>query len=245
MSENNDERRVCDCLRAKHEHGTRESYISCKCRCPECREAATLAARRFERQKVYGRSKAHQVDAEPARKHLKRLRRRGWGIRAVSKETGVSKSTLQRVLYGTPSKGIRNTKTVKAELSERILAFTPIATRKKYADTKIELTDSTGSRRRIQALMARGYSLPVLAIEDGSKSDKFKRVLASQRVLATTADEISRLYDKLWDKNPPSRTVGERISIGMSKKLAADNGWLPPMAWDDDEIDNPKGKAVA
>jgi hypothetical protein len=245
MPKNNDERRVCNCPRVKHEHGTRASYITCECRCAECREAATKAANRFERQKVYGRSKAHQVDAEPARKHLKRLRRRGWGIRAVSKEIAVSKSTLQRVLYGTPSKGIRNTKTVKAEISERILAFTPIATRKKYADTKIELTDSTGSQRRIQALMVRGYSLPALAAESGKTSGNFKLILASKRVLVTTADEISRLYDRLWDKNPPANTVGERISIGMAKRFALGNGWLPPMAWDDDEIDDPKGKAVA
>lgn len=243
MPENNDERRECDCPRVKHEHGTRSSYVTCKCRCDECREAARKDARQYEKQIAYGRSKAHQVDAEPARKHLKRLLRRGWGIRLVAQETGVGVSTLQRVLYGHPSKGVKVAKTVKAESSEKILGFTPIARRKGYAGTKVELTDATGSRRRLQGLMVQGFSVPLLAKISGKSSSTLQKAFSVDALRVETAEAICRLYDDLWDKAAPETTAREKTSVTLAKRHAAANGWLPPMAWDDDRIDDPKYNA--
>jgi len=49
-----------------------------------------------------------------------------------------------------------------------------------------------------------------------------------------TADNVRRVYDELWDKPGPSRISAQR---------AAKRGWVPPLAWDDDTIDDPAAVA--
>lgn len=226
----------CRCPKAKHQHGTPQCYRSCGCREQECRDAEATAVRNLRKQKAYGRSTNHQVDATPVRQHLDRLIRRGWGVRAISKETGISLDVLSNIVYG------RNAvlpTTLRAGTADQILAFTPIATRSKFDGTDTENTDATGSRRRLQALVSLGFSLHLLAGHAGRSHSSFKAILARDRIRVSTANEIKALYDQLWDKQPLPETPAEKQSVTMAKKAAQKNGWLPPMMWDDDHIDDP------
>jgi hypothetical protein len=47
------------------------------------------------------------------------------------------------------------------------------------------------------------------------------------------------VYDQLWDKEPPRGTRYERSNATAASRWAKSNGWVPPLAWDDDTIDNP------
>lgn len=89
---------------------------------------------------------------------------------------------------------------------------------------------SIGSARRLQALAAIGWPLRELADRLGVT---FKRVYAVPRhplITVRNARKIRAVYDELWDKPGPSpRTV----SISRLK------GYPPPLAWDDDTIDDP------
>lgn len=95
--------------------------------------------------------------------------------------------------------------------------------------------DATGARRRLQALMTLGYTATQLGRSAGVSRYVIHDIIETQRLvqrgkLALVAD----LYDELWDAPPPANQ-GQRYVSNM----AARRGWAPPMAWDDDTIDDP------
>src|SRR5260370_105288 len=58
-------------------------------------------------------------------------------------------------------------------------------------------------------------------------------------VAAAAARRVRKLYDKLWDQPPGEATRGQRISAAKARGHAARHNWPPPLAWDDDTIDDP------
>jgi hypothetical protein len=48
-----------------------------------------------------------------------------------------------------------------------------------------------------------------------------------------------RAYEALWDRRPPEDTEDERARAEAMRARANARGWALPMAWDDDEIDDP------
>lgn len=104
--------------------------------------------------------------------------------------------------------------------------------------------DATGTRRRLQALMRCGYSLPVLAARLGCSRQELRRKLHERgTVTAATARAVADLYDDLWDQPPPGSSRQEKCSASRSRNYARERGWPPPAAWDDDPgphfIDDP------
>lgn len=49
-------------------------------------------------------------------------------------------------------------------------------------------------------------------------------------------------YEQLWDQSPPCATVEDREVAQAAAAHARQRGWAPPMAWDDDQIDQPDSK---
>lgn len=231
----------CRCT-VQHHHGTHQCYRTCGCREQECKDASAAELRAARRRRNYGTSTTHLVDAAPVRKHVQKLFKRGWSVRAISKETGVSQSVLNVLLYGSNGK---QSATVRAGTAEKLLAFKPPFDRKNRQGTRIETVNAIGSQRRLQALVTLGFSLNWLAEYAGYGRSYFKAVLATGTIALTTADVVSDLYERLWNKQPLPETRAQKQSVTYSKRFAKANGWLPPMAWDDDQIDNPKYRAVA
>jgi hypothetical protein len=100
--------------------------------------------------------------------------------------------------------------------------------------------DATGTRRRLRALCAAGWSGPALAERLGMEPSGLYLTLTSRALVrAATARAVRALYDELWDEPPPQGTRSERISAAKARGHAARMGWPPPMAWDDDAIDDP------
>lgn len=101
--------------------------------------------------------------------------------------------------------------------------------------------DVTGSRRRLQALCAIGYSQPDLADLLGVTQQRVWQYLAGPRptVLRSTAEKIDALYVQLADR--PSRNRRAVWAINTARR----NGWLPPLWWDDDTIDDPAVRSGA
>jgi len=99
---------------------------------------------------------------------------------------------------------------------------------------------AAGTQRRIQALMRNGWSLPLLAGRVGCSRQVLRLILhRSERVTPATAAAVRALYDDLWDQEPPRGERRQRESVTKTRKYAADRGWPPPLAWDDDAIDDP------
>jgi hypothetical protein len=51
--------------------------------------------------------------------------------------------------------------------------------------------------------------------------------------------QVRGLYDELWDRPPPERGRREKGAASRTRNHARKQGWPPPAAWDDENIDNP------
>jgi lambda repressor-like predicted transcriptional regulator len=102
------------------------------------------------------------------------------------------------------------------------------------------LDPAAGTRRRLQALVFNGWSVRQLAARLGRTQPNLRLTLhRSERVRPDVAAAVRALYDELWDQAPPERDRFERRSVTMARRYARERGWVPPLAWDDDEIDDP------
>lgn len=95
--------------------------------------------------------------------------------------------------------------------------------------------DATGTRRRAQALLTLGYPYSYQAEQIGYDRNDYTKMLRSYpTVRAKTAHAVAGLYERLWD-TPASDSWSSR----KARRLAARMGYPPPLAWDDDTIDDP------
>ena len=95
---------------------------------------------------------------------------------------------------------------------------------------------SVGVVRRLQALHTVGWSRNQLAQRLGCTRRALDRYSEAINVLAATHERIGALYDELWNVTP----TGPRVQA--TKNWAARSGFVPPLAWDDDEIDDPNAQ---
>ncbi|MEV1295739.1 hypothetical protein [Pseudonocardia sp. NPDC049635] len=185
------------------------------------------------------------VDAGAVRAHVTELRQQGVSIRRISEVSGVTAPTLYALLVGQPSKGLPPTRRVTHGVAQRLLAVTPptAAPPVRDLDTLPDLArvDATGSRRRIHALAALGWSVQQLADRLGLARRQLQgRVLhGGEQVSVRTARAIRDLYDALCWQPPPADTAWQRAAVTRTKAWANRQGWVPPLAWDDDTIDDP------
>lgn len=230
--------RDCQCKRAQHVHGTATAYKVDQCRCEACTEANRAAAQRRRRAQLYGRHDG-RVDAAPARDHLRELMAQGMGWKQVAATAGLSNDTVSAILYGKGSKSgeaRQPRKRVTRRVHEAIMAV-------QLELAPGALVDGTGTRRRLQALIAIGWSGPRLAAKLGQRNGNFwTMMMVNNQVTAKTAAAVRALYSQLWDQTPPANNGFERRSVAQSKYRAEQAGWAPPAAWDDAQLDDPSAQ---
>ncbi|WP_409186457.1 hypothetical protein F9C11_20400 [Amycolatopsis sp. VS8301801F10] len=212
-------------------HG-RAKYVMEHCKCDVCTQANRDYNKHQKRQRAYGRPA--YIDAEPARQHLRALSEAGIGWRRAAKLAGLHDSIVKSILFGRPGR-VPN-KRIRAATAERIFAvkFSGDA----LADKAV--VDITGSRRRLQALVATGRTQQYLADRLGMTPGNFWLVMQRQtRITAAKQRQINALYDELWD-TPPADDVASRHARAYARR----HGWVPPLAWDDDTIDDPDAEPV-
>jgi len=202
-----------------------------RCRCADCTRANTDTELGRRRAWLYGRADEY-VDATAARAHFLQLREASIGLRRVSEVVGISRSHLSDLVRlnddGTPA-----VTHVRASTERRILSMRPDP----VFWSQGRRVDAVGTHRRIQALVAVGHPLPVIAKRMQMKPGQVLRLLAQTEVLARTAWEVADLYATLWDVKPATRTESERIESEQARSLARARQWLPPLAWDDIDTD--------
>lgn len=210
---------------ANHQHGTYACYTLDACRCQPCATAVREYERDRTRQQAYGRWDNY-VDAQPARDHVRRLMDAGMGLKRVSAASNVATGVMWKLLYGrprpdgtrTPSRRI--TKAVEA----RILAV------------ELDLADganvpNTDTARRLQSLVANGWSMSKLATLLGIGPGNFNPVITGRRpqVTVATARAVHALYLQLADQAPPEDTHHDRVAASRARNHAAARGWQPPL----------------
>jgi len=98
-----------------------------------------------------------------------------------------------------------------------------------------------GTMRRLQALACVGWSSHDIATAVGTTPVVIRgwQHGTPTWIFRRSALKVAGLYDAVWDQPPPGR-YGVKV-----RRLAARAGWVPPLAWDDDEIDDPAATAAA
>jgi hypothetical protein len=165
---------------AQRSHGTRACYAA-GCRRPECAKANRTAENHRQRMILYGTWQPY-VDASRARQHVRDLGVTGTGWKTAAHLAGLSTSTISRLVYGGP--GTRPpTRRIRTETEQKILAVKPGL----EALRPHRPTGAIGTRRRLQALIACGYSGACLARRLGMSPQNFGTMLTRGQVLAATA----------------------------------------------------------
>lgn len=203
---------------ARHEHGTKAAYSLDRCRCLPCATANTAYEDVRRRQAAYGRWQPY-IDATAAREHVARLRAAGMGLKTIAKRSGVPHGGLWKLIYGKP--GYQPTRRIRPDTEARLLAV--------RADDRPDpdqlaagaLVDATGTRRRVQALVAIGWSQSEIARRLGMHPTNLGRTLTGARTTAATARAAHDLYDRLWDQAPPQDTHRRKISASRARNHAA------------------------
>ena len=93
--------------------------------------------------------------------------------------------------------------------------------------------DATGTRRRIHALMRLGWPADRLGAHLAVSGAAVREWTYTSKVRRSTAARVAELYDRLcWTPGPSTKTRARAVAAG----------WPPPLAWDDDTIDDPKAR---
>lgn len=210
---------------ANHQHGTHACYVLDQCKCLPCSQANREYENQRNRQHAYGRWDNY-VDAEPVRQHIRSLRAQGMGLKRLIAAHGLSGGQLNKLLYGhTKPDGSRRppARRVTKKTAERILAI-----ELDLADGATVSSDDTA--RRMQALVACGWSQKRLATRLGVNQSNFGPVVQGTRdVTVATAKAVYALYVELVDQVPQQRTKHERGSVAMARNYAKRMGWAPPL----------------
>lgn len=98
-------------------------------------------------------------------------------------------------------------------------------------------TPGIGAARRLRALVALGWSVPVIASHGGLSVDSLTKIAYDQTRLRLITPrmwwQICEVYEELSGTPGPSSSA---------RQAAVSKGWAPPLAWDDEDLDDPHGQ---
>ena len=215
----------------RHEHGTYVAYTLDRCRCIPCAGAASVYNRGLARRNAYGQS--NLVDSTPAREHVRQLQEEGLGLKRIAELAGIAPSALAKMIHGHKGRppSLRITKANEAKILAVKVA--PDA----YADSRA--VDPTGTRRRLEALIALGWTIKRLCDEHGLDRQALDRAMVHAPVQARTARAVRTMFEAVGDTPPPETTKWERIAASRARNLAESRGWVVPAEWDEADLDDP------
>lgn len=188
------------------------------CPCPPC-------ATRRSRYKKNWRVAQHRglppnlVDAVPALDHIRdNLLPAAWTTHQIEYAAGLSSDYVAVLLKRPPLR-------IYTSTANAILGLGPDCRFRNVPDGA--QLDSTGTRRRLQALAVKGHP-----IRDVLRNLRCNSMLMSAAVVeARNARRVAGVYDELWNVEGPS-------PVGATR--ARNRGWAGPGAWDDSTIDDPR-----
>jgi hypothetical protein len=223
---------VTTAVRQPPHHDNLTCYTDYRCRLPQC----------IERYNAYDRERGRAItagtwqpllDAEPIRQHLLTLHAAGITIYRVAAITGLQYRQVRSFTQHDYGNAAPRKRRVTREVAAKILAVT-------LADHTPGNVDCTGSRRRVQALMAIGWPLVYIAERAGIHPSNRSSIVSRPTIRATTAQKIAAAYDEMRDQKPARHGV-RSTSIKRAKQQAAANRWPTPKYWDETgAIDDPE-----
>lgn len=169
---------------------------------------------------------AAYVAPDRAAAHLQRLIDAGLNRGQVARLSGVNDLSLHNLQT-------RRYDTIRVETEQKLLAV-PLPGAPFAVASGRSRVDSTGTVRRLRALIAMGYTQKFLAHRLGTHEPNLAQIVIGNHplVLARTGRQVQELYRELSQQLPDPLST-------RSVRRAKANGWLAPIWWDDDTIDDP------
>lgn len=172
-----------------------------------------------------GRPKG-KAPAAPVRAHLEAMVAAGMSYDVIAERTGVSRTSTVRRLLDNP-----DIEEIKAITAARVLSvpLPGLATPDAELSRRI---NPVGTMRRLRALVAIGYEQRQIAPALNVCEAWLQRILFDQMkyVHISTAQRADALFRE-WHMSPHT----SRRAINKAKGY----GWHPPLAWDEESIDDP------
>lgn len=200
-----------------------------------CRPCSRIMSKRVRINTERGTTATGLVDAQPIREHIEQLVIRGMSRHQIAELAGIHRTIIRNLLVGQPSVGQGPAKRLRATTAAALLTvtFTPCepttvapGRSRKFGAT----VEPTGTRRRLEALMANGWPARELGLRLGHKTASLQLPRAGRRYTSSTAAAVRALYDELSDTPGPSQRCAT---------LYRGRGYLHPGWWDPDTIDDP------
>lgn len=222
---------------AEHKHADSSTcYIQHQCRCDPCMDHHAEMIQRRNRLRAYGRFDTGLVDIAPVREHMTMLGEYGIGYKRVADLAGIGVTAARTILWGRQEPGPRNgelQKRVKRETAEKILGVrADLSTLARGA-----LVTSRGTHRRVQALVALGWSLSEIGRRIGMDVGNVGTMLKRDHVSVATHRAVAAVFDELSMTPAPADEWRQRATRSRSLAFAKARRWLPPLAWDDIDSD--------
>lgn len=161
------------------------------------------------------------VDTVDVRYHINALMCAGMTTALIADLASVPVATI-RSLRST------STRTTTPAIADAILSITFHPSRGR------DLTPAVGARRRLRALNAMGYGDPSLAHRLNVEVDVVTSMPEKGLIPSELWEAVDEIYDELSMRPGPDADLREQ---------ARAEGLVPPLGWDDDEIDNPKARS--
>lgn len=207
------------------DHGDPKRYRR-GCHCRLCLDAITAETRRWQYLRSTGRSGL--VSTDRARQHITNLQAAGMPDEDIKKAAQIAPDVFRRVTgHGT---------TIRYSTEARILAVPA----PEQPGRTMRCTDGTGTRRRLRALIALGWTRRAIAARIPSTHEKSigRMIHLDTTVTTWTAWRVEVAYKEMASLRPEEHDVAVR-EARRARVEAATQGWAPPAAWDDDTIDDP------
>lgn len=172
------------------------------------------------------------------------------GVRATVRQTGLTNRTIYRWIAWRAQDPAWPTDDDVAEWNAhrerraRAAAHSAEYRKRVYVNRGPILSDATGVARRLQALAALGWTSkdlgPLLGVSDARVQHLTN--MKYPKAHPDTIDAVRALYDRLSMTVPVDRKTTGRGGAAVhdrQRRAAAAKGYLPPLAWDDESIDDP------
>lgn len=219
-------------IRTPPHHDNTTCYTEYRCRRPDCVDRYnTINRARLQAHKTGTYSTL--VDAEPTRQHILSLRHAGMSNDSIAHAAGLTTQCILEFVKSIPTQGRGRRQRTTPATEAKILAVT-------IESRTTGLIDSSGTQRRIQALVAIGWPIRHIARDAGLFDAGAHALLQRDQLLVSTAKAVATTYDRLRARKPEKQGVTKSHAHG-ARNRAARLRWAPPRYWDDPDhpIDDP------
>ncbi|BDZ52751.1 hypothetical protein GCM10025867_49920 (plasmid) [Frondihabitans sucicola] len=170
------------------------------------------------------------VDVEKVRTHIRTLQASGMNLHLIGEQANITSRHLVAILAtGSEVEQVAAADRVSRGTARRILAVKPGPT------SPQQTIDARPTNRRLQALVAMGYTYAMIGGMLGCKAKTVRPKAIQPEVRVHFAESVSVAYAKYAHREPvyvsdSTRRLGRKLAAGARTK-----GWLGPLDWDDIE----------